>query len=118
MLEILVKGLKHITYSIVIGICHQQLVKVQFFSPKSVVAVYNTNFSQVFKNPKLGAKHCRSYSHELFYTRFGIDQLTLQSDVGLPVVRAACSYSDRRYLNHRCTNRGHLIYPLKYFKWS
>ncbi len=38
----------------------------------------------------------RSYAHELYYTSYGIDQLALQWDFGLPLLRASCSYSNSR----------------------
>ena len=53
----------------------------------SAVAVYNTNFSRTARNPKLGANNCRTYSHELYYTR-----LTLQLRVHIHKATYKTSY--------------------------
>jgi len=60
------------------------------------VAIYNTNLSAIHFNPKLGSSTCKSYDAELYITRFGIDSLLLQSDIGKPTLKASCGYLNRR----------------------
>ena len=62
----------------------------------SVLAVYNSDYSAQLSDAKLASSTCRSYAHELFLTRFGIDQMVLQASVGAPILRASCSYTNKR----------------------
>jgi hypothetical protein len=65
-------------------------------SANNVVAVYKVNQSLALAGTKLAPTTCRSYAHELFIPRFGIDLLNLQSDIGKPILKASCSYSHQR----------------------
>jgi hypothetical protein len=63
----------------------------------SAVAVYDTNHSVMYNGSKKAPTTCRAYAHELYITRNGIETVSLQNAIGNPIIRANCSYSDRRY---------------------
>ena len=58
----------------------------------NVVALYNIEFDRQFHTSKLAPTTCRVFEHELFYTSYGLDRFTLQSEVGHPLLRADCKY--------------------------
>jgi hypothetical protein len=60
------------------------------------VAVYNTNHSSMYIGSKKAPTTCRAFAHELFIPRNGIEVLSLQNAIGMPILRANCSYSDRK----------------------
>ena len=41
---------------------------------------------------KLASSTCRAFEHEMFYTSYGIDRLSLQSEIAKPILRAKCDY--------------------------
>ena len=57
-----------------------------------VVALYNIEFKRQPPTSKLAPTTCRVFEHELFYTSYGINKFTLQSEVDYPLLRMDCNY--------------------------
>ncbi len=58
----------------------------------NVVAMYNIEYSRQYHGSKLAPTTCISHEHNLFYSRYGINILTFQSEIGRPILRADCNY--------------------------
>lgn len=58
----------------------------------NVVALYNIDYANQFVTSKLAPATCRVYEHELFYTSYGMERLSLQSDILLPVLKVKCDF--------------------------
>ncbi len=59
----------------------------------NVVALYNIEYDRQYHGTKLAPTTCKTHEHELFYTRYGIERLSLQSETGQPTLKVKCQYS-------------------------
>lgn len=66
----------------------------------NVAALYNIEYGRKFATEKYAPTTCRSISHEFFYTSYGIERYSLQSDIKKPVLRVLCDYKNSNICVH------------------
>ena len=48
----------------------------------------------------MASSTCRVFEHEMFYTSFGVERLSLQSEIAKPILRAKCDYKQSNLCLH------------------
>ena len=58
----------------------------------NVAALYNIGYDRPSRTSKFSTTTCQVFEHELFYSSYGIERFSLQSEIGKPVLRVKCNY--------------------------
>lgn len=64
----------------------------------NVAALYNIEYDRQQITAKHASSTCRVYEHEMFYTSYGLERFSLQSEVTKPILRVKCNYKQ----SHLC----------------